>query len=213
MSTSAEDPGGSRLATYRVENLGDGIFAIAMTLLILEFHVPQLGGPSVSRALAQALIEMWPVLICYAMSFLILGVLWIGHHNQFHFIRRTDRLMLWINLAFLMSIAFIPFSTGLLGRYPAERLTIEVYGTNLALSGLTLYGHWRYAVRRGLTDRLDDYVDKTTGRRVLWGSAAYIVGMVIGLALPRWALFVFAAIPFIYIPGGRIDRYCIAGGR
>jgi len=185
MSTSAEDPGGSRLATYRVENLGDGIFAIAMTLLILEFHVPQLGGPSVSRALAQALIEMWPVLICYAMSFLILGVLWIGHHNQFHFIRRTDRLMLWINLAFLMSIAFIPFSTGLLGRYPAERLTI----------------------------RLDDYVDKTTGRRVLWGSAAYIVGMVIGLALPRWALFVFAAIPFIYIPGGRIDRYWIAGGR
>ena len=139
-------------------------------------------------------------------------MLWIGHHNQFHFIRRSDRHLLWINLGFLMSIAFIPFSTALLGRYHDERIAIEVYGTNLAVAGLTLYGHWRYAIRRGLTDRLDAGVDRMTGQRVLWGSAAYVVGMVVGFFRPGWALFVFAAIPFIYIPRGRIDRYWIGGG-
>jgi uncharacterized membrane protein len=93
-----------------------------MTLLILDFKVPDFAGRSSAYSLSHYVISLWPLLICYVMSFLILGVFWIGHHNQFHFVKRSDRLILWINLAFLMCIAFISFSTALLGRYRDEPL-------------------------------------------------------------------------------------------
>lgn len=201
---------GSVLATNRIEALGDGIFAIAMTLLILEFHVPAVLTASSSTPIAAEIVALWPKLVCYAMTFLILGVFWIGHHTQFHFIERSDRVMLWINLIFFMTIAFIPFSTALLGGHRTERSAIIIYSGNMALSGLALFGHWRYVVRQGLTHRLDRAVVALIGRRILWGVAAYLVGMAIGMVRPALALFVDAAIPLIYLPRGRIDRHWIA---
>src|SRR5947209_2907092 len=112
MRQSSSGPAGSGISTGRVETLADGVFAIVMTLLILDIRAPDVVRDSAD--LQGKLIALLPHIRGYALSFLILGVLWVGHHNQFYYIKRTDRIFLWINIAFLMCVAFIPFSSALL---------------------------------------------------------------------------------------------------
>jgi uncharacterized membrane protein len=138
-------PVGTGLTKARVEALTDGIFAVAMTLLILDVKVPVVSHPS---ELVREVLALWPKCLSYVISFVMLGIYWVGHHNQFHLIRRTDRALLWINILFMMTISFVPFSTGLLSTYPREPIAVAVYGTNLVVIGLILYGHWSYATRR-----------------------------------------------------------------
>ncbi len=205
MSSSTE----SSLPTHRMESLTDCIFAFAMTLLILDFRIPDLSGAGLSDLLLHYFLSLWPKFICYAMSFLMLGVFWIGHHNQFHFIKRSDRILLWINIVFLMLIAFIPFSTAFLGRYWKERLAIDCYGANVLLCGLALYAHWYYAVHHGLAVVKDQAVVRIVGRRILLGISFYTLAIMISL-LPcfrsQWSLFIYAVIPFLYLIPGKIDR-------
>ncbi len=126
-------PGG--LKTARVEALSDGVFAIAMTLLILDIAVPNVKSVSPAQ-LPGALRALGPEFLIYALSFIILGIYWVGHHNQYHYIGRSDRVFLWINILFLMFVAAVPFSTALLGRYPLERPALFVYGMNLIAASL-----------------------------------------------------------------------------
>jgi len=137
----------------------------------------------------------------------MLGVFWIGHHNQFHFIRHSDRLFLWINIGFMMCIAFIPFSTALLGRYRQEPLAIYLYGGNMVLGSLALYGHWRYAIRSGLAASVEPAVIRMTGVRILRAVVLYLVAMGVSLIKVEWSLVLFAINPFLYIVPGKIDRY------
>jgi uncharacterized membrane protein len=86
------------LGKNRIEALSDGIFAIAMTLLVLELHVPDLPPNAPNVQVAPALFKLWPKFLTYAVSFISLGVYWIGHHNMYHVIRRSDRVLLWLNI-------------------------------------------------------------------------------------------------------------------
>jgi uncharacterized membrane protein len=105
----------------RIEALADGVFAIAMTLLILEVKVPDL-LPDQIEQLPDRLLQLWPNFAAFGISFLICGVYWVGHHAQLHYIRRSDRFFIWLNIVFLMVISAIPFSAALIGEYPrAER--------------------------------------------------------------------------------------------
>src|SRR5579859_3308398 len=90
------------LSITRVEAFADGVFAIVITLLILDIHVPQVQGTPVGPQLVQQLIAMWPKYLAYAMSFIIVGVYWVGHHAQFRYIRHANRTLLWINILFFM---------------------------------------------------------------------------------------------------------------
>ena len=116
-SSACETIPGVTEGTGRMEAFSDGIFAIAMTLLVLELHVPALAATGSAGELAKALLLMWPKFAGYGGSFLILGVLWIGHHNQFHYIRRVDRPFLWINIFFFMCVGFMPYCTALMGTF------------------------------------------------------------------------------------------------
>ena len=133
------------LSTSRLLALADGIFAIAMTLLVFEIKVP-VGAVSMED-LAAKLFALWPKFACCGLTFLTLGFSWIGHHNQYVAIRRTDRSFLWINVAFLCAIALVPFSSALLGEYPTQQLAVTLYAFNLAMAGALLYWHWAYATR------------------------------------------------------------------
>src|SRR5262245_27599586 len=115
------------LSKARIEALTDGVFAIAMTLLIFGVKVPVI-TPVTEKALRHELIQLWPSILTYAISFVMLGIYWVGHHNQYHYIQRTDRIFLWINIFFLMCVSSIPFSTSLLGQYPTERTALTIYG-------------------------------------------------------------------------------------
>ena len=128
------------LSKARVEALTDGIFATVMTVLVLGLRTP-IANLSESD-LRSEVLSLWPNIVAYAFSFVVLGLFWIGHHNQFHYIKRTNRIFLWINIIFLLTIGFIPFSTSLIGLYPFSPTAVRVYGVNLAATGIMLNAVW-----------------------------------------------------------------------
>ncbi|HLJ68549.1 MAG TPA: TMEM175 family protein [Chloroflexota bacterium] len=197
------------LGTSRLETLTDGIFAIAMTLLVLNLQVPQIPAALVTGRLPHALLDLWPKLLSYALSFVVVGVYWVGHHNQFHYIRRADRPFIWMNILFLMCIAFIPFSAALLGAYVHARIAVGIYGLNLVVVGAALYLIWWYATadHRLVDPDLAPTVVQAGGRRVLVGVVVYLLAVLLSLLSTVLSVALYIAVPILYILPGRIDRH------
>jgi uncharacterized membrane protein len=192
----------------RIEALADGVFAIAMTLLILNVNVPVLKGEDERLTLPSKLVELWPKFLAFVVSFLILGVNWVGHHAQLHYIRRTDRLFLWMNLLFLLVISAMPFATALLSEYHDQPIAVVIYCGSLITAGLILYGQLRYAAGPGqLFDaEIDWSLIQTGGRRILMGPALYTVALGTAFWNTGVGLTVCAVVPLLYIVPGRVDR-------
>ncbi|MDQ5827955.1 MAG: TMEM175 family protein [Chloroflexota bacterium] len=146
----------------RIVNLSDGVFAIALTLLVLDLRVPNISENLVATELPAALLSLWPKYLGYFLSFVVIGTFWLIHHSIFRSIGAYDRGLLWLNFLFLMFVAFVPFPTSLLGEYGDHRLPVAVYAGTLAVGRLLLTAiHW-YVSRN---DRLVDEVqDPTTVR-------------------------------------------------
>ncbi|MGH7795315.1 MAG: TMEM175 family protein [Candidatus Binatia bacterium] len=132
----------------RIEALSDGIFAIVMTLLILELHVPNLPPTAPNVEVAPALIALWPKFVSYLVAFVSLGVFWVGHHIMYHAIRRADRTLLWLNIIFFMFVSLLPFSTSVLNAFPRALIAPFLFGANLALVGWLLFFQWTYVSLR-----------------------------------------------------------------
>ncbi len=120
--------------TDRVRSLTDGVYAIAMTILVLNFSVPQV--PKRVGPLLAALAKMWPEFAHYGLSFVLLGIFWTIHHRQFQFIKRTDSRLLWINLFVLMFIVLIPFSTSVTSEYRGVWPGPVLFDLNILLVGV-----------------------------------------------------------------------------
>jgi uncharacterized membrane protein len=120
MNTEGDRSEDGDIDTGRIEAFSDGVFAIAITLLVLEVRVPHLKDAPIGTTLLGALIEQWPSYLGYAMSFLIIGIIWANHHNRFKYIKRSDHILLTLNTFFLMCVSFIPFPTALLAEYIRE---------------------------------------------------------------------------------------------
>jgi uncharacterized membrane protein len=197
------------LPPTRIESLADGIFAVAMTLLVLELHVPNLARDAANASsLGAAVFGLWPKVAAYAVGFLILGTLWIGHHYQFHYIKRTDRRLLWINLVFLLTISFLPFAVALVGSYGAFVMPVVIYGVALIIAGACLLGQWIYATsnHRLVSKQLDASVIRALRGRVLAGIVGYGAGLGFAFIEPRISLVFYVAMPLFYVLPGRIDR-------
>src|SRR5581483_5028132 len=115
----------------RVEALVDGIFGVAMTLLVLDIKVPQGLNLVSDAALRSTLASQSGNFRIYVISFIVLGMYWISHHMQFHLVRSVDRIVLWINLLFMFGVSMVPFSTSLLGEYGDLRTPALIYSINL----------------------------------------------------------------------------------
>jgi uncharacterized membrane protein len=107
----------------RIIALSDGVFAIVITLLVLEIKVPEVANSELSAAI----VEIIPKILSHVISFVVLGIYWIGHHNMFMHIKRHDRILLWLNILFLLCVASMPFPTGLIVQYIDQQLAIVVY--------------------------------------------------------------------------------------
>jgi uncharacterized membrane protein len=129
----------------RIEALSDGIFAIVMTLLILEFHVPNLPLSAPNVEVAPALLALWPKFVSYTVTFVSLGFFWVGHHVMYHAIRRADRTLLWLNIFFFMFVSLLPFSTSVLNAFSEAFIAPLFFGANLAIIGWLLFFQWSYA--------------------------------------------------------------------
>jgi uncharacterized membrane protein len=196
----------------RVEALADGVFAIAMTLLVLELHVPKLATSAPDRELMNDLAHAWPKFLTYAGTFILLGVLWIGHHNQFHYVRQVNRRFLWINILFLMFAAFMPYCTALLGSYIQSRVAATIYGTAIFVTTLLLYAIWRYAAKNGLlSHEATPEVVRAAGKRILFGLVGIVVALGVSLASAPAGLVLYVVVPLSYLRQSGIDRHLSAG--
>lgn len=196
------------LTKARIEALADGVFAIAMTLLVLDLKVPNISHANPDQLLP-ALLAQWPKYISYAISFFMLGIYWIGHHNQFHVIRRSDRGFLWINILYLMTISLLPFSTALLGEYPGTRIALIIYGGNLAVISLVLYWHWFYATHhhRLIDSDTDPRIVTLATRRILTGVIVYLFAISASFVSVTTSLVIYLAAPLIFLLPGKVDRF------
>jgi uncharacterized membrane protein len=205
MATGEKLVGG--LPKTRLETLVDGVFAIAMTLLVLELRLPANAGVT-ERELVHQLAQLLPKLGSVFSSFVILAMSWIGHHNQYVYIRRTDRPFLWINMLFMFFITLIPFSTALLGEHPTMQTAMIVYSVNVGLCGATLLWHWMYATsgRRLVDSDLPDAVVAATRRRVALAPIAYALAIPLSFVHVWMPLIVYAIVPLYFILPGTVDR-------
>jgi uncharacterized membrane protein len=197
----------SPIPTARIETLTDGVFAIVMTILVFNFHTP-LKEIVAQFGLLHELGNLVPNLIGYVITFVILGVLWVGHHNQFFYIRRADRVLLWINIFFMMVVALLPFSAELLSEYGQDRVSIIIYNLNLVLAEVLLFVHWWYATRDHhlLGQHIEPGVRMMVVRRILTPAVLYLVAIAVSLISVQASIVIDVIVPIIYVAPNQIDH-------
>lgn len=167
-------------ALERTIFLSDGVFAIATTLLVLTISIPS--SPP-AHLLPRVLIGLlWPSTAMYALSFIVIGIYWMAHQRIFHYIARSDGGLLWLNVLFLMTVAFLPVPTNVLGHFGDQTAAAVFYALSLMANGLVLLALWRYAsAHHRLVDaKLDAALITHQTRRLL--IAPGIAVLSIGLA-------------------------------
>jgi len=199
------------LTKARIEALTDGIFATVMTVLVLGLSLPQAGLSE--SGLEGEIVNLSPHILAYVFSFVVLGVYWIGHHNQFHYIKRTDRVFLWVNILFLLTIGFVPFSTSLLGLYPFSPTAVRIYGVNLAATGLALYLVWWYATaqHRLVEKDLDPHIVTLAQNRTLIGPVVSLIGIGFSFLDTRISLVLYLLLIPFFIRPSHIDIHFRGG--
>ena len=190
----------------RLETLADGVFAIVMTILVLDLHVPETIGPG---GLTEDLVALWPRFATYFITFIVLGIYWFAQHQVFHFIARVNRTLVWLNIVFFMGVALTPFAASLLGRYPDDRVALTFYGVLLALLALLGYLIWWYMTGdRGLVDvELDPRLVAKIRMWLLGGPAATVLAIGLAFVNTFLSLLVYLILPAIYIFLNPVDRY------
>jgi uncharacterized membrane protein len=167
----------------RIGALSDGLFAIAMTLIVLEIRVPELHDHS-DAGLWRALVDLGPRFVTYLLSFLTLGIFWNGQQTQLSYIDKGNRDLAWLELLFLAVIALFPFTTSLLAENIDLKLALGLYWLNIFLSGVVLFLVWTYVERAELVrDGTGPEVGRLIRRRIGVAQVLYGVGLVLGLAI------------------------------
>ena len=163
----------------RIEAISDGVFAVALTLLVLDLHVPFSAAIHTENNLILSFCKITPKLLTYFLSFMTLGIFWTGHTTQFSFIEKSDRNLNWISLFFLMLVALLPFSTAFLSEYLQFRTALFAYWFNILLLGLMLLLHWSYAYNHDLLNiPADDrkQINKAVRKRIIIAQSLYAAG-------------------------------------
>jgi uncharacterized membrane protein len=194
------------LSTVRLTALTDGVFAIVLTLLVLDLHAPSAATQAQLLASLRAIV---PNLVLFVMSFAIVAVFWYGHHMEMHWIVRSDRVHLGITLAFLLTISFVPFSASLLGKNHQLPLAATIYGANLFLAGIVRYVHWVYATHnsRLVAPGLDTELVRYVRRVFMVVPLLYLVASALAWLSTIVAILAFVVIPALYVRPARHTRH------
>jgi uncharacterized membrane protein len=160
----------------RLAALSDGVFAVAMTLLVLDLHTPAAALIHSDADLLRALKVLAPQLLVYMMSFLTLGIFWVGQQTQLNHFTGTDRDLSWVHLLFLFVVSLMPFSTSLMSAFIFYRVALLIYWLNILLLGAVLFASWRLALRHGLLNDEAKSRSYAIQRRIVVAQALYAVG-------------------------------------
>jgi uncharacterized membrane protein len=161
----------------RLAALSDGIFAVAMTLLVLDLHLPAVAQVHSERDFRVALAALGSQWIAYGMSFITLGIFWVAQQTQLNHIEEGSRDLTWIHLGFLFAITFMPFSTRMLTAFITYRGELVIYWLNIFVPGAMLYWSWAHATRHGLVrEDTPEEVRESICRRILIAQSLYAAG-------------------------------------
>jgi uncharacterized membrane protein len=179
----------------RLEAISDGIFAVGMTLLVLGLAVPAVEKVSSEGELLQALGNLFPSIVTYFMSFLTLGIFWVGQQTQLSKTDHVNRLYTWIHLAFLLTVTMVPFSTQLLAHFHWSRIALVIYWLNIFLMGAVLLAGVEYGLRSGLFPEAHrKTVARFFRRRVIGAQALYVLAMLLSFIDTSLSIAAFVAI-------------------
>ena len=184
------------MSKNRVEALSDGVFAIVITLLILDIRVPDVEY----NQLLSSLIAVLPRIFAYIISFGVIGVYWLAHHQSLQLIGKLNGFLIWLNFLYLLAVSFMPFPTALLGRYPMQPIPIVIYGLNLIVANttglaLTLYLRAHPESGSGLAHRASHK------SMYLYGfvNVSYALAMLLGFFAPATSYGIFVVVLMVVI--------------
>jgi uncharacterized membrane protein len=200
VSTSTNAGAREYFSKNRLETFSDAIFAIIITLLVLEIRIPELSSSDMDRELLASLINILPNLLALAVSFLTISVIWINHHRVFTLTKTIDQSFFWINANLIFWVTLIPLPTGLIGSHPFNTIAVAFYGLVLfvvSASFSALRIHIRHA-RLAKDDMPKKEFTHRTILSLLFGPALYGIGVAAAFRIPTLSLAVFIAIPIYF---------------
>lgn len=188
----------------RIEALSDGVFSIAMTLLVFNLKDPVTSLTAGDREMLVALKSILPNLLSFFLSFMTLGIFWTGHSTQFSFIEKTDRSLNWISIYFLMFVTLLPFTTSILSSHITNKVSIGIYWLNILAMGVLLLLHWNYAHRKNLLSLKEEEagtIHRAIRRRIYIAQTLYAAGALLCFINTYLSIFVIILIQLNYAFG------------
>ena len=197
------------LEKNRLEALIDGIFAVALTLLVLDIKLPDNVEIVTNDELVARLVGLERHFVIYAISFVVIGMYWINHHIQFHFVMRTNRNLMWINLLYALLISFLPFSTDLIGDHKELVLPCVIYGITLLSLSATSYLNLQYISRHPelASPELTQEVIGILDRRIAFFALVSLLSIAVAFYSTRLALYVYFLFVVAHFIPGSIDAH------
>lgn len=192
------------LTTQRIEAFSDGVFAIAITLLVLEIRLPEHGNTA-TETLAKDLINLIPSFFAYILSFAMIGSYWVNHHYIFRLYQQTNHAFSLLNVLFLMCIAFLPFPTVVLGSHlrdvDRQQTAVAFYTFGLLLPSATWLLIWLYASFRGrlLDPKLDPSFTRYLTRQYVVSFTMHVIALIASFFQPVFALILATGLTFLYL--------------
>lgn len=189
--------------TKRLETLVDGIFAIAMTLLVLALAVPDITGPLSNAAVQNALYGLIPSFYTLVISFILLALFWSNHHRAFHQIKEMNTVLLWINIIWLLFIVLVPFVASLTGRYGQFPISHILFNLNMLGIAFFLFLNWYYADRkRFINEKISSRDISITKRTNILFISIALLALLLSFFFPRFSALVYLLIfPLEYLIG------------
>ena len=194
---SGQEPGDSSfISKNRLEALVDGVFAFAMTLLVIGLTVPSIPKSQAAAELTPALLSMWPELLSFLIAFFVLASFWVVHHRHFHYLNSVDTPVLWLNIVILIFVVLVPFTTDVSGDYSDVQIAVILFHLNLLILGLLFFVQWQYIVRHpSLAGTIPkEYTKKQVVARIITPLTACI-GIAISFYSPSNSMWAYLVIP------------------
>ena len=189
----------------RLAALSDGVFAVAMTLLVLDLRAPAAELIHSERDLWRALAVLSPRLVMYLMSFMTLGIFWVGQQTQLNHLQRSSRSLTWIHLTFLLVVTITPFSTALLAEHTQYRAALLVYWMTILLLGWTLYWSWVCALGSSLVKSdIPDHISHAIKHRIVIAQSWYALGALLCFFNPYWSIALIILVQLFYVIAPRL---------
>lgn len=186
-------------SSSRLESLSDGIFAFAMTLLVLNLNAPELHGAVTNQELVQNLLALSNRFFSFLLSFFLLASAWGVHHRQFSFIKQSDSNLTWINMLRLLFVVIVPFSSVLVGSYPDLGVASFFFSVNIFFLCLMSFLEWKYAASHGFVEGLSDEHFRSANIKNAFPIAVAAISCMIAFFSPTASQLVYLILPFGFI--------------